>query len=181
MTGGIVATSIVFFPAAPFFLFMHGKEITIPKGTEITAYVNGNAQLEFANFQSGAPAEPTSRATPGSVTQSESHTQALLDISSTPEGADIEIDGNFVGNTPSSVGLSSGEHTIKVSKDGYQTWQRHIKELNRKCKAHGFAHIRQFRASAHGKGAAIDSSAAGSCSADALINDAERNVETGDQ
>ena len=41
MTGGIVATSLVFFPAAPFFLFMHGKDISIPKGTPITAYVNG--------------------------------------------------------------------------------------------------------------------------------------------
>jgi hypothetical protein len=41
MVGGIVATSIAFFPAAPFFLFMHGKDISIPKGTEITAYVNG--------------------------------------------------------------------------------------------------------------------------------------------
>ena len=37
MTGAIVATSLVFFPAAPLFLFMHGKDITIPKGTEITA------------------------------------------------------------------------------------------------------------------------------------------------
>jgi hypothetical protein len=34
MTAGIVATSLVFFPAAPFFLFMHGKDISIPKGTE---------------------------------------------------------------------------------------------------------------------------------------------------
>ncbi|MGH9763784.1 MAG: hypothetical protein ACREDR_30030 [Blastocatellia bacterium] len=33
MTGAMVATSIVFFPAAPLFLFMHGKDITIPKGT----------------------------------------------------------------------------------------------------------------------------------------------------
>jgi hypothetical protein len=37
MAGGVVATAIVFFPAAPSFLFMHGKDITIPKGTEITA------------------------------------------------------------------------------------------------------------------------------------------------
>jgi hypothetical protein len=43
MTGAIVATSIVFFPAAPLFLFMHGKDITIPKGTEVTAYVNGTS------------------------------------------------------------------------------------------------------------------------------------------
>ena len=42
MTGAIVATSIVFFPAAPLFLFVHGKDITIPSGTEITAYVNGD-------------------------------------------------------------------------------------------------------------------------------------------
>jgi|SRR4051812_40470779 hypothetical protein len=50
MTGAIVATSIVFFPAAPLFLFMKGKEITIPKGTEITAYVNGDIKLERAQF-----------------------------------------------------------------------------------------------------------------------------------
>lgn len=52
MVGGIVATSIVFFPAAPFFLFMHGKDISIPKGTEITAYVNGDMKLDMAKFQS---------------------------------------------------------------------------------------------------------------------------------
>jgi len=51
MTGAIVATSIVFFPAAPLFLFMHGKDITIPKGTEITAYVNGEISLDRAKFE----------------------------------------------------------------------------------------------------------------------------------
>src|ERR1700686_2923889 len=33
MVGGMVATSLIFFPAAPFFLLMHGKDISIPKGT----------------------------------------------------------------------------------------------------------------------------------------------------
>jgi hypothetical protein len=51
MTGAIVATSLVFFPAAPFFLFMHGKDITIPKGTELTAYVNGEIKLEREKFK----------------------------------------------------------------------------------------------------------------------------------
>ncbi len=41
MTGAMVATAIVFFPAAPLFLFIKGKDITIPKGTEITAFVQG--------------------------------------------------------------------------------------------------------------------------------------------
>src|SRR5437879_5376202 len=50
MTGAIVGTTIVFFPAAPLFLFMHGKDITIPKGTEITAYINGDIRLDPAKF-----------------------------------------------------------------------------------------------------------------------------------
>jgi hypothetical protein len=52
MTGAIVATSILFFPAAPFFLFMKGKDITIPKGTEITAYVAADTALDRARFAS---------------------------------------------------------------------------------------------------------------------------------
>jgi hypothetical protein len=50
ITGAMVATSIVFFPAAPLFLLVHGKDITIPKGTEITAYINGDIPLEQAKF-----------------------------------------------------------------------------------------------------------------------------------
>lgn len=45
MTGGMVATAIVFFPAAPFFLFMHGKDISIPKGHEVTVYTNTDYDL----------------------------------------------------------------------------------------------------------------------------------------
>jgi hypothetical protein len=51
MTGAMVATSVVFFPAAPLFLFMHGKDITIPKGTEITAYVAADTPLDPAKFR----------------------------------------------------------------------------------------------------------------------------------
>lgn len=51
MTGAIVATAIVFFPAAPLFLFIHGKDVVIPKGTEITAYVNGEIVLDRALFK----------------------------------------------------------------------------------------------------------------------------------
>lgn len=97
MTGGIVATSLVFFPAAPFFLFMHGKDISIPKGTEITAYVSGDMKLDKARFQTApAPATPPPAGTAPASTE-----PAHLQVTSTPDGADIEIDGSFVGNTPS--------------------------------------------------------------------------------
>lgn len=42
MVGAMVATSIIVWPAAPLFLFMHGKDINIPKGTPITSYVDGD-------------------------------------------------------------------------------------------------------------------------------------------
>jgi len=67
MTGAIVATSIVFFPAAPFFLFMHGKDMVIPKGHEVTVYTNTDYVL--AGVQApppafAAPAYPTESAAP---------------------------------------------------------------------------------------------------------------------
>jgi PEGA domain-containing protein len=117
MTGAIVGTAIVFFPAAPLFLFMHGKDITIPKGTEITAYINGDTRLVQAKFQ------PTnSDAASGTVTTS----SALLDISSAPPGADIEVDGKFVGSTPSSISLSPGDHEIVVKKTGFSAWEKKV-------------------------------------------------------
>src|SRR5882672_7963685 len=61
MTGAMVATSIVFFPAAPLFLFMHGKDINIPKGTEVTAYIAGNTPLERSKFDSAVQAGTSSQ------------------------------------------------------------------------------------------------------------------------
>ena len=119
MVGGMVATSIVFFPAAPFFLFMHGKDISIPKGTEITAYVNGDLKLDPAKFQTTAP--------PGGATGVSGALTAKLQLESNPTGADIEVDRNFVGNTPSDVQVSEGEHTVSVKKTGFKDWERKLK------------------------------------------------------
>jgi hypothetical protein len=125
MVGGMVATGIVFFPAAPFFLFMHGKDITIPKGTEITAYVNGDMKLDIAKFQQPSATQPVTAAAP--IAASPSPMSSKLQLESNPSGADIEIDGNFVGNTPSDVQVAEGEHAVTVKKAGYKDWQRKLK------------------------------------------------------
>jgi len=117
MTGAMVATGIVFFPAAPLFLFMHGKDITIPKGTEITAYINGDARLDETKFL--AP-NSTPSGTPAVTVAAE----AQLEITSTPSGADIEVDGKFVGDTPSSISVAPGDHDIAIKKMGFATWER---------------------------------------------------------
>lgn len=113
MTGAMVATAIVFFPAAPLFLFMKGKDITIPKGTEVVAFVQGDMKLDMAKF-----------GVPGTVGPAAASSIASVMVESSTPGADIEVDGNFVGNTPSKIDVSSGSHTIAVKKKGYQAWSR---------------------------------------------------------
>lgn len=50
-----------------------------------------------------------------------------LSIASAPDGADIEVDGTFVGNTPSDLQVTDGEHTIAVKKTGFKDWERKMK------------------------------------------------------
>ena len=128
MVGGMVATGIVFFPAAPFFLFMHGKDITIPKGTEITAYVNGDVRMEIAKFQPSASTSIQGQNAVGNGPSTGAATiTARLQLESVPPGADIEVDGGFVGNTPSDVQVAEGEHTIGIKKAGFKDWERKVK------------------------------------------------------
>jgi hypothetical protein len=48
-------------------------------------------------------------------------------VSSTPDNADIALDGNFVGNTPSAIDVTPGDHTLTISKSGFKTWERKFK------------------------------------------------------
>ena len=127
MTAGMVATGLIVWPAAPFFLFMHGNDITIPKGTEITAYVNGDMELARARFQpAGAVsvADETPAAQP--VENAATPVSPVL-VSSTPPGADIELDGSFVGSTPSIINMGSGDHQIVLKKKNFKPWERKVK------------------------------------------------------
>ncbi|HEV8139801.1 MAG TPA: PEGA domain-containing protein [Pyrinomonadaceae bacterium] len=115
MTSAMVAAGILFFPAAPLFLFMKGKNIEIPKGTEVTAYVSADTPLDRAKFSEAvteaAPSIPAATTSPVTIT-------------SIPVSADITIDDKFVGTAPSVVQLTVGEHRIVVTKFGYKAWER---------------------------------------------------------
>ncbi|MFZ0863308.1 MAG: PEGA domain-containing protein [Candidatus Sulfotelmatobacter sp.] len=145
MAGSMVATSLIVWPAAPVFLLMHGKDVTIPKGTEVTAYISGEVKLDLAKFQPGPlvpaptpasaiqPVPAASPAVPPSAGPTDAPSvspdqgaAAELEVSSTPDGADIEIDGNFVGSTPSTVGVAAGSHRLSVKKAGFNSWERKI-------------------------------------------------------
>lgn len=60
------------------------------------------------------------------ATSVENKPSAELEVVSSPSGADIEVDGNFVGSTPSTIGASAGQHQVVVKKVGFQSWERKV-------------------------------------------------------
>ena len=75
--------------------------------------------LPGAAAPTAAPAASSADAKPASAP-----VPASLAIDSTPAGADIEIDGAFVGNTPSTLSVAPGSHSITVKKKGFTDWTK---------------------------------------------------------
>jgi PEGA domain len=97
----------------------------------------GNSVKDACQAILSAPPRPLAPSAPSPSAQSPAAqsipkaenlpSDALVDITSLPTGAEAELDGSFIGNTPSTIGVSPGDHTISVKKKGYKTWERKIK------------------------------------------------------
>ncbi|HYW67004.1 MAG TPA: PEGA domain-containing protein [Candidatus Dormibacteraeota bacterium] len=74
-----------------------------------------------------APAPVAEKEAPAPAADAPATDLPRLSITSLPVSADIEIDGNFMGNAPAEIGLAAGDHVIVVSKKGYEPWQRKMK------------------------------------------------------
>lgn len=70
----------------------------------------------------GQPLEPAAAA--GQSAAPAPPAQASLSVDSTPAGADIEIDGGFVGSTPSTLSVAPGSHKVSVKKKGFAEWTK---------------------------------------------------------
>lgn len=90
-----------------------------PSGTapeQSGGQVNQQPTPPAVNHSQAAPSvEPTVRAQSASVA-----------VKSTPSGADINVDGKFMGSTPSTIQLPLGEHAISIEKEGLRPWQRRL-------------------------------------------------------
>ena len=82
-----------------------------------------------------APTQPNSVATtqpapssaPRQAASSSALEQATVEFWSSPAGAAIELDGKYIGSTPSTVTVQAGEHTITMRKQDFGTWQKTMK------------------------------------------------------
>jgi hypothetical protein len=58
--------------------------------------------------------------------ESSESAKGTINVTSNPEGGDVLVDGNFVGNSPAVLKLAPGKHTITVKLSGYKDWSREI-------------------------------------------------------
>jgi PEGA domain-containing protein len=49
-----------------------------------------------------------------------------ISLKSTPDGADVFVDDQFYGNSPATLKLKPGKHTIRVKMSGYKDWSREV-------------------------------------------------------
>lgn len=51
----------------------------------------------------------------------------ILSVSSYPEGASVWLDGKLITATNSSISYNPGWYTLRVGKEGYQSWEKKIR------------------------------------------------------
>lgn len=73
------------------------------------------------------PSERPSEGTGGLEDQGrEVKDQGDVMLMSEPKGAEIYVDGKFMGSTPSVVSLSPGSHEVLINSKGYKPWTRKL-------------------------------------------------------
>jgi hypothetical protein len=70
------------------------------------------------------PMAPAAPSTPLAATDMAATSSVEFD--STPDGADIVIDGNLLGNTHSTLHLTPGRHDIEIRMAGYRPWSQRM-------------------------------------------------------
>jgi len=94
------------------------EKISPSPKVQVPTFVNGNLNLDAARFRPPTRGVEIVQGVPAVAA-------ASLAVSSTPAGADIYLDGQFVGNTPSTLNVT-GSHTVAVKKNGFQDWTRQM-------------------------------------------------------
>ena len=72
------------------------------------------------------PAVTPTAAAPAPLAAASGDALGTLSVSSSPDGAEVYADDDFVGNAPTKLNLKAGKHSIKVKANGYRDWSRDL-------------------------------------------------------
>lgn len=129
--------------------------VPLPKGQSFEAkrekhgitvyYVDDNGKMrsqsyilvvEAAASSAGTAASPAgatpsastkqAEAPPAAAGSSSSKEEVKCSFSSTPSGAEVTVDGRYVGSTPSVLSMSTGTHAVMISMAGFAQWKREL-------------------------------------------------------
>jgi len=81
--------------------------------------------IQAASTSSGSTVSPAATGSPVKPAG-----RSMVSFSSSPSGAEIEVDGVFRGSTPSEISLDPGPRKINISKRGFETYERTIQVLS---------------------------------------------------
>jgi len=65
---------------------------------------------------------PINNGQPSPSETSSSVVTSTVGVSSSPPGANIFVDEDFVGTTPSTINVTAGKHVVTLKKSGFQDW-----------------------------------------------------------
>jgi len=107
-----------------------------PRSQQI--FRTGGEQNKFLQlFWAGMEAWLKANAAPGSGPPIPQQTASLprddlatVTVKSTPDGAEITVDGKFSGSAPATLRLPAGDHTIRIGSKGFHNWERTIAVTN---------------------------------------------------
>jgi hypothetical protein len=72
------------------------------------------------------PSEPSMTKVAESNAPAAADDKGKIVVTSVPEGAEVYVDDDLVGNAPATLRLPSGKHAVKVSQQGYKTWTKQL-------------------------------------------------------
>lgn len=97
-----------------------GKVFSWGSGKKEVRKILAGIDAELASLK-GGPEQQTAAAP-----RAQESSVCILEVSSDPTGADVELDGKFVGTTPTTLRLKPGEYTVTVRKAGFALWARKL-------------------------------------------------------
>jgi len=114
---------------------LSAQYITGPRGGCYTIGRTGRKNYVDRSFCNTAAPVETARVRPLQSTPPAQYVEAQvpnrvrpqLVITSEPSGAEIEIDGEYIGSTPSTVSTKEGAVSVSVKKKGYSAWERTLR------------------------------------------------------
>lgn len=121
------ANNILALPALPVLLFVYGKDITMQEGRTATAFIAQGISLDASRVENGGPNTTCDRDAAAPATSADGlEILSSVSIRSVPPGAEVTVDGRYLGNAPSTLRLPAGDHVLTVTAAGHKTWERRI-------------------------------------------------------